>query len=148
MLSINGHKTGIQKDNVSKIKKRKVHISSLHPSKNINTSPIKKSPMLTLPLNTRLLSSQNYSPFLSWMTKGELPKDCHLLITRRASILIFIIIIITGTILSIVRTYVSHLLGTYVTILCNWFILWQNALYLYLGRFKMCLILQEIVFQD
>ena len=48
----NGHKIGIQKDNVSKIKKRKVHISSLHPSKNINTSPIKKSPMLTLPLNT------------------------------------------------------------------------------------------------
>ena len=30
----------------------------------------------------------------------------------------------------IVRTYVSHLLGTYVTILCNWLILWQNALYL------------------
>ena len=30
-------------------------------------------------------------------------------------------------------TYVSHLLGTYVTILCNCFILWQNALYLYIG---------------
>ena len=42
-----------------------------------------------------------------------------------------------------VRTYVSHLLGTYVTILCNWLILWQNALYLYLGRSRMCLILQE-----
>ena len=38
-----------------------------------------------------------------------------------------------------VRTYVIHLLGIYVTILCNWFILWQNALYLYLGRFRMCL---------
>ena len=47
-----------------------------------------------------------------------------------------------------VRTYVSHLLGTYVTILCNWLILWQNALYLYLGRSRMCLILQETVFQD
>ena len=39
----------------------------------------------------------------------------------------------------IVRTYVIHLIGTYVTILCNWLILWQNALYLYLGRFRMCL---------
>ena len=48
----------------------------------------------------------------------------------------------------IVRTYVIHLLGTYVTILCNWLILWQNALYLYLGRFGMCLILQETLFQD
>ena len=30
----------------------------------------------------------------------------------------------------IVKTYVIHLLGTYVTILCNWLILWQNILYL------------------
>ena len=30
----------------------------------------------------------------------------------------------------IVRTYVLHILGTYVTILCNWLIFWQNALYL------------------
>ena len=30
----------------------------------------------------------------------------------------------------IVRTYVIHLLGTYVTIICNWLILWKNALYL------------------
>ena len=29
--------------------------------------------------------------------------------------------------------------GTYVMILCNWLILWQNALYLYLGRLRMCL---------
>ena len=42
-----------------------------------------------------------------------------------------------------VRTYVFHMLRTYVIILCNWLILWQNALYLYLGRFRMCLILQE-----
>ena len=39
----------------------------------------------------------------------------------------------------IVRTYVIHLLGTYVTILCNWLILWQNVFYLYLGRFRMYL---------
>ena len=38
-----------------------------------------------------------------------------------------------------IRTYVFHLLGTYVTTLCNWLILWQNALYLYLGRFRMYL---------
>ena len=48
----------------------------------------------------------------------------------------------------IVRTYVIHLLGTYVIILYNWLILWQNTLYLYLGRSGMCLILQETVFQD
>ena len=47
----------------------------------------------------------------------------------------------------IVRTYVVHLLGTYVTILCNWLILWQNAFYLYLGRSMMCLMLQETLFQ-
>ena len=39
----------------------------------------------------------------------------------------------------LVRTYVFHLLGIYVTTLWNWLILWQNVLYLYLGRFKMCL---------
>ena len=43
----------------------------------------------------------------------------------------------------IVRTYVIHLLGTYVTILCNWLIFLQNALYLYLDRSRICLILQE-----
>ena len=39
----------------------------------------------------------------------------------------------------IVRTYVFHMLRTYVMILCYWLILWQNALYLYLGRLRMCL---------
>ena len=39
------------------------------------------------------------------------------------------------------------MLGIYVNILCNWLILWQNALYLYLGRSKMCLILQGTRFQ-
>ena len=28
---------------------------------------------------------------------------------------------------------------TYLMILCNWLILWQNALYLYLGGLRMCL---------
>ena len=39
----------------------------------------------------------------------------------------------------IVRTYVVHMLRTYVMILCNWIIFWQNTLYLYLGRLRMCL---------
>ena len=30
----------------------------------------------------------------------------------------------------IIRTYVIKVLGTYVTILCNWLIFWQNTLYL------------------
>ena len=47
-----------------------------------------------------------------------------------------------------VRTYMFHLLGTYVNISCNWLILWQNVLYLYLGRSRMFLILQETKFQD
>ena len=38
-----------------------------------------------------------------------------------------------------VRTYVFHMLRIYVMILCNWLILWQNALFLYLGRLRMCL---------
>ena len=50
--------------------------------------------MLTLPLNTRLLSSQNYSPFLSWVTKGKSPRGRHLIITWRASILILLVITI------------------------------------------------------
>ena len=43
------------------------------------------------------------------------------------------------------RTCVIHLLGTYVAILCNWLILLQNTLYLYLCRSRMCLILQDQV---
>ena len=39
----------------------------------------------------------------------------------------------------IVRTYVFHMLRIYVMILCNWLILWQNTLYLYSGRLRMCL---------
>ena len=47
-----------------------------------------------------------------------------------------------------VRTYVFHLLGTHVNILYNWLIFWQNALYLYFGRSRMFLILQETRFHD
>ena len=48
----------------------------------------------------------------------------------------------------IVRTYVFHMLKTYVTNLCNLLILWPNALYLYFGRSRMCLMLQETRFQE
>ena len=48
--------------------------------------------MLTLPLSIWLLSIQNYSRFLSQMTKGKSLRSGHLLITEKASILILIII--------------------------------------------------------
>ena len=35
--------------------------------------------------------------------------------------------------------HVFLMLRTYVMILCNLLIIWQNALYLYLGRLRMCL---------
>ena len=38
-----------------------------------------------------------------------------------------------------VKTYVFHMLRTHVLILCNWLILCQNALFLYLGKLRMCL---------
>ena len=47
----------------------------------------------------------------------------------------------------VVRTYVIHLLGTYVTILCNWLTLWQNVIFLYLGRSRMCLMFERTRFQ-
>ena len=68
------------------------------PQRDIHTSPNKKkkkSPILTLPLSTRLISNQNYSPFLSRMTKGKSLRGRHLVITRRASIILMIISIIT-----------------------------------------------------
>ena len=50
--------------------------------------------------------------------------------------------------LSSLLGHMCIMLGTYVNIFfCNWLILWQNALYLYLGRFRMCLILQETMLQ-
>ena len=45
--------------------------------------------------------------------------------------------------LYLVFGHMWFMLGTYVTILCNWLILWQNALYLQFGRSRMCLILQK-----
>ena len=50
--------------------------------------------MLTLPLNYKTTLIQNYSPFLSRMTKGKSSKGRHLIITGKDSILIIITIII------------------------------------------------------
>ena len=86
LLSLSGHKTDVQKDNVSKKKKS--------PSEDINTPPNKKSPILTLPLSTWLLSTQNYFPFLSRMTKGKSLRTSHHVIDGRGSILILIISVI------------------------------------------------------
>ena len=55
---------------------------------------------------------------------------------------------IISSLCKVVMTYVFLMLRTYVMILCNWLILWQNALYLYLGRLRMCLNLQETTFQN
>ena len=40
------------------------------------------------------------------------------------------------------------MLGIYVNILCSWLILWQNALYLKFGSFRMFLILQETCYSS
>ena len=71
----------------SKRKKRKYIIISLHPSK-YKHSPKQKYHLLTLPLNTWLLSSQNYSPFLSQMPKCKSLRSHHLIIIIIISILV------------------------------------------------------------
>ena len=86
----NGHKTGVQEDNV-KIRKEKYIRSLLHPSKTIYTPPIKKMSYTNSPPKYKTTLIQNYSPFLSRMTKGKSLRGCHLIITGRASILIITI---------------------------------------------------------
>ena len=94
----NGHKTGVQEDNV-KIRKEKYIRSLLHPSKTIYTPPIKKMSYTNSPPKYKTTLIQNYSPFLSRMTKGKSLRGCHLVITRRASI----VLIITNIIILISR---------------------------------------------
>ena len=49
-------------------------------------------PLTTIPLTTRLLShKQNYSPFLSPVTKGELLRGCHLIVLLKARSIIIIL---------------------------------------------------------
>ena len=61
------------------------------------TLPLTKNPLLTLVLSTRLLSkTQNYSSFLSRMTKGKTLRGHHLVIIGRVSIILIILIIKRG----------------------------------------------------
>ena len=89
---------------------------------------------LALLLN-RIGSQSCWIILLWWSTKkGEkiellrLFLECNLLLTALPKMLHFILL-----------GHVFHMLRTYVMILCNWLTLWQNALYLYLGRLRMCL---------
>ena len=50
------------------------------------------STSLVLPLTTRLLSHNNYSPFLSRVTKGESLRNSHLIIICKAKSIITVII--------------------------------------------------------
>ena len=52
MLSINGHKTGVQKDNVTKDKEKKSTYNPHYIPKKQKTFPYQKCHMLTLPLST------------------------------------------------------------------------------------------------
>ena len=91
-MSINGHKTSIHEANVTK--KKKIHKNLTYIPQKVYTLPLtKKYPMLTLPLNTRLLSSQNYFPFSSRMTKGKSLRGRHHIIIERVNILIITILI-------------------------------------------------------
>ena len=72
-MSINGHKTSCTRIKYLKKKEKKRYILfSLHLSiKHMNTPPNKNGQILTLPLRMTTLISQNYSPFLSRVTKGK-----------------------------------------------------------------------------
>ena len=83
-----------------KRKKRKVHKFSLHPSKDTNTPPIKKSYANSPPKYITTLIPKTTPPLLSRMTKGKSLRSGHFLIIGRTIILILIIIIITGAIIT------------------------------------------------
>ena len=71
-MSINGHKTSCTRTMYLRKKEKKRYIiSSLHPSKGNNTSPNTMIQKLTLPLRVTTLIPQNYSPFLSRVTKDR-----------------------------------------------------------------------------
>ena len=79
----NGHKIGIQKDNVSKIKKRKVHISSLHPSKKYKHFPYQKKSYANSPPKYMTTLNPKLLPFSvtndKWLVIEKFPcHHCHL----------------------------------------------------------------------
>ena len=114
------------KNNVSKKKwKEKIHNILTTSLKNVSTLPLTKWSYTNSPLKMDYSHTKTTPPFCHKWQRVRVSSR-HLI--GRASISISIIC---------VRTYVFHLFRTYVMILCNWLILWQNALYLYLGRFRM-----------
>ena len=107
-MLINGHTTSCTRIMYLKRKKRKEKkryiLSSLHPSKHINTPPNKNGPILTLPLRMTTFISKTTSPFCHEWQRVRV-SNRHLI--GRASISISIIrsiIVITIIIILILRS--------------------------------------------
>ena len=101
-MSINGHKTSYTRINVSKTERNeKIHDILITSLKNITTTPpnemIRKTNSPPKSDNSHI---QNYSPFLSWVTKGWVSSR-HLIGRASISIIIWSVIVITIIILSI-----------------------------------------------
>ena len=87
-MSINDHKTSCTRINVSKTKrKEKIHDILTTSLKKNDTSPNKIIPKTNFPPKSDYSHIQNYSPFLSRVTKGRVSSR-HLI--GRASISIII----------------------------------------------------------
>ena len=117
-MSINGHKTSCTRTMyLIKKEKKKYMISSQHPSKNNNnTPPNKMIPKTNSSPKSDYSHIQNYSPFLSWVTKGRVSSR-HLI--DRASISINIWSVIVITIIIIILS---------IRIRSNWMRWWRSRL--------------------
>ena len=73
-----------------KRKKRKEHKNLTTSFKKYTHSPYQKLSYTNSPPKYKTTLIQNYSPFLSWMTKGKSLRGHHLVISRKASIIILI----------------------------------------------------------
>ena len=124
---------------------------------NLNTSALKEFGVGNLTRNSQTYEKQNREntrqrkiitctrQYLRGLTICLCPQSCRDLTiikeknTKSDSTIFSLSKTTTTNLITNVRTYVFYMLRIYVMILCNWFILWQNALYLYLGRLRMCL---------
>ena len=101
--------------------------------------------LFSLPL--RVSPNANHTQFsltelrdsLSLSLMASMASLLHRKLQHKPSFLPSFLLLLLLLPIMLIRTYVFHMLRTYVMILCNWLILWQNALYLYLGRLRMCL---------
>ena len=122
-MSINGHKTSCTRTMyLIKKEKKKIHnilTTSLKKKKknNNNTPPNKMIPKTNFPPKSDYSHIQNYSPFLSWVTKGRVSSR-HLI--GRASISIIIWSVIVITIINIIILSIG--IGS------NWMRWWRNRL--------------------